>query len=173
MTKYFTDKQWLSLPRNLKLRWWKETDYGKLKPSTQLLKEMNMELNKMNQPLHNAPIRADLYDDTLNGYQAATQTTAIYPGQGTINGLLYTTLKLNGEAGEIAEKVGKALRDDFACITDQRRADLLKELGDVLWYVAATARELGFNLSEVALANLDKLKDRQNRDKLSGSGDNR
>ena len=167
--KYFTEKQWRVIPLKLKLKWWNETNYGKIKPSTKLLKEINMEINKM----HNAPIRTDLYNGSLNSYQDAAQTTAIYPGKGTFNGLIYTALKMNGEAGELAEKVGKIMRDNDGLVSLEKRDEMAKECGDVLWYIAAAAKELGYTLDEIARLNLTKLKDRQDRDKLSGSGDNR
>src|ERR1700722_10421646 len=78
----------------------------------------------------------------INQYQNDACSIAIYPGRNTIHGIVYCALKLNGEAGEIAEKVGKALRDDHSTITPERREALLLELGDVMWYVANLANEL-------------------------------
>lgn len=109
----------------------------------------------------------------LNEYQAKAVGTAIYPGQGTFSGLIYTTLKLNGEAGEVAEKVGKIIRDDGGKISNDKKDALILELGDVLWYIANTAKELNVTLDYVASKNLDKLFNRKERNKLSGSGDNR
>lgn len=106
----------------------------------------------------------------LNEYQSRALRTAFYPAD---YGLVYTALKLNGEAGEYAEHVGKALRDDDGDITEQRHWLLIKELGDVLWYIAACAKEIGVTLEEVGQINLDKLEDRNNRNKLKGSGDER
>lgn len=114
---------------------------------------------------------------TLDAYQHIAGKSAVYPGQGFYFGLIYTSLKLNGEAGELAENVGKAMRDDELMIsgklTPERRAKLVKELGDVLWYVAATAKELGYHLSGIAEVNLEKLRDRGERGTLQGSGDER
>ena len=110
---------------------------------------------------------------SLDSYQSCAATTAIYPGRGTFQGLTYCALKLSGEAGEVAEKVGKAIRDDGGVVSPDRRASLAKELGDVLWYVAGSAGELGYSLSEIALANLDKLASRKSRGVLGGSGDDR
>lgn len=87
-------------------------------------------------------------------------------------GLSYTANGL-GEVGEIQGKVKKILRDQAGVITDANREDLKKELGDVLWYVAAMCSELGLDMDEVAQGNIDKLFDRKLRDKLTGSGDNR
>lgn len=109
----------------------------------------------------------------LESYQKAATEFAIYPGKGTFQGIIYTTLKMNGEAGEIAEKIGKVLRDDNGILAREKRAALLLELGDVLWYVAALANELDYSLAEVANANIKKLADRSTRGKLQGSGDNR
>lgn len=127
----------------------------------------------MSDLLHNAPIRTDLYDGSLDGYQAAAQTTAIYPGKGQFMGLCYTALKGAGEAGEFAEKVGKIWRDQGGVLKAGDREALAKEIGDELWYLAAKASELGYKLSEIGVMNLTKLADRQQRGVLSGSGDNR
>lgn len=122
---------------------------------------------------------------TLNDYQAKALKTAVYPGQGSPMGLIYTALKGAGEAGEFAEHVGKAIRDDglvdmvaydtvmFRNLSVERHEKLVKELGDQLWYVAAKARELGVTLEDVALINIEKLTDRNARGVLQGSGDSR
>jgi len=107
-----------------------------------------------------------LDDLTMDEYQEEALTTAIYPED---QALAYLSLKLCGEAGEVAEKIGKSIRDDKP-LNDK---DLAKELGDVLWYIANLADYLGYELSEIAEMNLTKLKDRQNRGVLGGSGDNR
>lgn len=110
---------------------------------------------------------------TLNGYQHSAVATSIYPGKGTFAGVVYTALKLNGEAGEVAEKVGKIMRDEASQLTDVRKAELKLELGDVLWYIANQAAELGFSLESIAQGNIDKLASRRARGTLGGSGDNR
>ncbi len=107
----------------------------------------------------------------LSDYQAASRATAIYPGAGA--NLTYPALGLCGEAGECAEKVKKALRDDGGVLTDARREALASELGDVLWYLAQLATEAGLDLDLLAAANLDKLRSRARRDVLHGSGDRR
>ncbi len=125
--------------------------------------------------------------NALNMYQTLATGTAVYPGQGTPIGLAYVALKMNGEAGEFAEHVGKAMRDDGlihvwdhggSCeldgkLTDERHALLKKEIGDVLWYLSAACNELGITLADAALINVQKLKDRQERGVLRGSGDER
>lgn len=93
-------------------------------------------------------------------------------------GLPYYVSGLAGEAGEIAEKIKKHYRDDagtsdFSSITHDRRELLLKELGDVLWYVARFANHLGYSLEEVGSANIEKLASRMDRGKLGGDGDER
>jgi len=107
----------------------------------------------------------------LNSYQAAARRTAIYPNLG--QNITYPTLGLCGEAGEVAEKIKKILRDQEGKIGPDERAGLLLELGDVLWYISQLASELGLPLQKVAQANLDKLAGRAQRDRLGGSGDNR
>jgi NTP pyrophosphatase (non-canonical NTP hydrolase) len=99
--------------------------------------------------------------------------TAIFPRNDNLD-IIYPALKLAGEAGEVAEKVGKAIRDDISKFQEKAYLDgLAKELGDVLWYVAALADSIGYDLSEIAQMNLEKLNSRQARGVISGSGDNR
>ena len=107
----------------------------------------------------------------LSDYQQRSRATAVYPGAG--DNLLYPTLGLCGEAGEVAEKVKKMVRDDAGVLTAERRAALAKELGDVLWYVAQVATEADLDLDVIAAANLEKLLSRQERGVLQGSGDER
>jgi NTP pyrophosphatase (non-canonical NTP hydrolase) len=107
----------------------------------------------------------------LNTYQQAAGRTALYPDRG--QNPLYPTLGLCGEAGEVADKVKKVLRDDGGVFSAERRQAIALELGDVLWYVAQLAHELGVSLEEIASANLAKLADRADRQVLGGSGDRR
>lgn len=100
-------------------------------------------------------------------YQESAMSTAIYPRHFSV---IYPALGLAGEAGEVAERVKKGIRDNGG-LFDQDA--LKKELGDVLWYVANLAADLEINLSEVAEANLQKLSDRAARKVLNGDGDNR
>jgi NTP pyrophosphatase (non-canonical NTP hydrolase) len=106
----------------------------------------------------------------LSDYQRRSRRTAQYPREAR---LTYPALGLAGEAGEVAEHVKKAIRDDAASITPDRRAALARELGDVLWYVSQLATELQLELEAIAADNLDKLLSRQRRGVLSGSGDDR
>ena len=104
-------------------------------------------------------------------YQRRSRETAVYPHLG--KNLVYPALGLCGEAGETAEKIKKAIRDDGGVLTDERREAVAAELGDVLWYVAQLATEAGLDLEELAEANLEKLASRQRRSVLHGSGDTR
>lgn len=106
----------------------------------------------------------------IKDYQMQAIRTAIYPEQHRI---VYPTLGLTGETGEVAEKVKKVLRDDNGEFTLEKKEELAKELGDVLWYIANLANDLKYDLGTIAQMNLDKLKSRQERNKLKGSGDNR
>ena len=115
----------------------------------------------------------------LNCYQTCALETATYPATYRI---IYPSLGMNGEAGEVADKVKKLLRDhadlprtaDGAIIVPSDvRPELAKEVGDVLWYVAVMAADLGYSLDEVARMNLEKLASRKQRGVLGGSGDNR
>lgn len=104
-------------------------------------------------------------------YQKIVKKTSIYPDQG--NNVAYATLGLAGEAGEVADKVKKLIRDDEGILTPDKKKEMIKELGDVLWYLTACASELGVNLEEVASQNAAKVEDRKARGVLSGEGDNR
>lgn len=106
----------------------------------------------------------------LNTYQAKAAETAIYPPGYSV---IYPALGLVGEAGEVAEKVKKVLRDKNGEFTPEDVTAIAKELGDVTWYIAALARDLGLTLNDIAQTNLDKLASRKNRGALQGSGDNR
>lgn len=106
----------------------------------------------------------------IKDYQTQAIKTAIYPEQHRI---VYPTLGLVGEAGEVAEKVKKVLRDSGGEFTLEKKEELAKELGDVLWYIANLANDLKYDLETIAEMNINKLKSRQERNKLKGSGDNR
>jgi NTP pyrophosphatase (non-canonical NTP hydrolase) len=107
---------------------------------------------------------------TLNQYQAEAIKTATY---GSGHSIIYPTLGLAGEAGEVADKVKKVIRDNNSVFTDEHKLAIAKEIGDVLWYIAADARDLGFTLEDIARMNLDKLSSRQARGVIAGSGDDR
>lgn len=108
---------------------------------------------------------------TLNEYQEQAQKTAnfhgcldpivaesTYKGHAQIESLVYCTLGLTGEAGEVAELTKKLIRDDHLKLTDDRKEKYLGELGDVLWYLANLGKALGFTLEEIAEYNIQKLK---------------
>ena len=103
--------------------------------------------------------------NSFDGYQTAALGTAIYKQQHKI---LYPALGLAGEAGEVADKVKKILRDG-----NYDNEAIAKELSDVLWYAAVLAHDLGYQLSEIAEMNLKKLQSRKERGVLGGSGDDR
>ena len=108
---------------------------------------------------------------TFEEYQKKARETAIYPNKD--NNFVYPVLGLVGEAGEVAEKIKKVLRDNNGVIDEAKKQEISKELGDVLWYLAQVAFELGLSLEDVACLNIEKLNSRKDRGKLSGSGDNR
>lgn len=110
---------------------------------------------------------------TFDEYQEHAAQTAIYPNRYEIGGMSYTVLGLNGEAGEIAEKLKKVIRDNGGKIDETKTYELAKELGDVLWYVAETATQLGLSLGQIAEINVEKLFSRKVRGELQGNGDNR
>lgn len=104
-------------------------------------------------------------------YQEKSKRTAKYPDIG--NNFIYPTLGLSGEAGEVAEKIKKVIRDKGGKIDEETRELIKKELGDVLWYVSQLATELGLSLDDIANHNIEKLLSRLERDKINGSGDMR
>ena len=107
----------------------------------------------------------------FNDYQTKSRATAKYPVIG--HAVIYPTLGLVNEAGEVAGKIKKVFRDKEGLISEETREALKAELGDVLWYIAQVATELDLSLDEIAEANLAKLLDRLERGKIKGDGDNR
>ncbi|MFA6376389.1 MAG: nucleoside triphosphate pyrophosphohydrolase family protein [Candidatus Paceibacterota bacterium] len=107
----------------------------------------------------------------FNEYQKMARTTAIYSGAG--KNFIYPVLGLCGESGEVAEKIKKIIRDGGGIVSEEQKRELEKELGDVLWYVANLGVELGLDMDDIASKNIAKLKSRQERGVLHGSGDNR
>ena len=108
---------------------------------------------------------------TFEEYQKKSRQTAIYPDKD--NNYIYPTLGLAGEAGEVAEKVKKVIRDKDGKMNDETRDALKKELGDVLWYLSQISTELNLELKDVAESNIEKLFKRKEKGNLHGEGDNR
>jgi NTP pyrophosphatase (non-canonical NTP hydrolase) len=104
-------------------------------------------------------------------YQNKARGTAKYPIIG--HRVIYPTLGLTNEAGEVAGKIKKIFRDKDGIIGEGDKEALKAELGDVLWYIAQVATELDLSLDEIAEHNINKLLDRQARGKIQGDGDNR
>ena len=104
-------------------------------------------------------------------YQTKARATAKYPIIG--HGVIYPTLGLANEAGEVAGKIKKIFRDRDGLIGETEREALKAELGDVLWYISQVCTELDISLDEVAEANISKLLDRQARGVIKGDGDTR
>jgi NTP pyrophosphatase (non-canonical NTP hydrolase) len=107
---------------------------------------------------------------TLNEYQLQALTFSLIKEDVQ---LIYGALGLNGESGEVAEKVKKIIRDQGGVLTEENKADIRKELGDALWYISLCAHAIGCSLDEIAKNNIEKLSSRKQRGVLSGSGDNR
>lgn len=109
---------------------------------------------------------------TFDEYQKQALTTVLSTGD-EFKDLLHWVLGLNGEAGEVAEKLKKIIRDKQGVVTADDKVELAKELGDVLWYIAVFANDLGVSLDDIAAQNLTKLKSRKDRGVIGGNGDNR
>src|SRR5512135_2422982 len=110
-------------------------------------------------------------DVNFADYQDKAKQTARYPVIG--HAVIYPTLGLTNEAGEVSGKIKKIFRDKDGIIGEAERSALKAELGDVLWYLAQVSTELGLSLDEIAENNIAKLLDRQMRGKIQGEGDNR
>ena len=106
----------------------------------------------------------------INEYQNKARETAQYPAE---HGLTYCTLGLAGEAGEVADKIKKIIRDKNCVVSEEDRMELAKELCDVFWYLANLSFELNLALDFVANKNVEKLMSRKERGVISGEGDNR
>ena len=137
---------------------------------------------------HEPDVRGDLI--AFSEYQCDAAKTAVYPevlvpgppvpADGRLQsshleglGVVYPAMGLAGEAGEFANKVKKLIRDNHGFVSLEKRNELGKELGDVLWYLSACATEIGFDLDVIASENRDKLFSRKERDQIKGSGDTR
>lgn len=107
---------------------------------------------------------------TLNEYQKKALETAQYPREYSI---IYPTLGLTGEAGEVSDKVKKVLRDHNGDFSESIKCELAKELGDVLWYIATLSHDLGYTLEKIGEMNYAKLASRKQRGVIGGNGDNR
>jgi len=106
----------------------------------------------------------------LDMYQQVAKQTAIYPREQAI---IYPTLGLTGEAGEVANKVKKIIRDDGNKINEGLVQEISAEIGDCLWYISVLADDIGIKLSDIANANLIKLANRKKKGTIHGSGDDR
>lgn len=121
--------------------------------------------------------------ENINEYQKEAHTTADYPVPEMIKSwsfqesdsmnYVYPALGLAEEAGEVAGKFAKAVRDNGGVIDEDRKAEIIKELGDVCWFVAEIATCLEIDMSLILQKNLDKLASRKARGVIHGSGDNR
>lgn len=107
----------------------------------------------------------------FSDYQTKSRKTADYPAIG--HAVIYPTLGLVNEAGEVAGKIKKVFRDKGGEISEETRQAIKAELGDVLWYIAQLATELNLSLDEIAESNIAKLYNRLERGKIKGDGDNR
>ena len=106
----------------------------------------------------------------LDMYQKVALTTAIYPREQAI---IYPTLGLTGEAGEVANKVKKIIRDGSDSKDEKLVSEIKAEIGDCLWYIAVLASDFDIKLSDIASANLEKLEKRKEKGTIHGSGDDR
>lgn len=112
--------------------------------------------------------------EAINEYQRIATSTAVYPEKGTGSALALAYVGLGlGESGEVQGKIKKVLRDDNGVVSDEKREAIAAEAGDILWYIANLAEELGTTIGELMEHNIHKLLDRKARGVISGSGDNR
>lgn len=109
---------------------------------------------------------------TLDEYQKEALVTAVFSGD-EFKDLAHWVFGITGEAGEIAEKIKKIVRDKGGELTAEDKDELAKEIGDVLWYLAVLSRHLDIDFDEIGVRNIAKLRSRQARNQIQGSGDNR
>lgn len=109
---------------------------------------------------------------TLDEYQKEALVTAVF-NDDQFKDLAHWVFGITGEAGEIAEKIKKIIRDKNGEMTSEDKEELVKEMGDVLWYLAVLSEHLGYPFEEVGKRNIAKLRSRQERNQIHGSGDNR
>lgn len=112
----------------------------------------------------------------ISDYSAQAIGTDLYSREGQAfdsHAMLEKVFGLVGEAGEVAEKFKKILRDKDGIATEEDKKEIIKELGDVLWYINSVGIYLGYTLDDVAQSNLDKVLSRKVRGVTKGSGDNR
>lgn len=109
---------------------------------------------------------------TFDEYQK-TAITTLLKGPDKLTDVIHMALGISGEAGEVSEKIKKIIRDKDGDLTQLDIPELTKEIGDVLWHLAVLADLLDVSLEKVAIKNIEKLKSRQARGVLGGSGDNR
>jgi NTP pyrophosphatase (non-canonical NTP hydrolase) len=106
----------------------------------------------------------------FNEYQKEAMKNKVY-GYG--DKIIYPALGLGNEAGEVQGKIKKVLRDKGGDFSGESANGIADEIGDVLWYAAALAEDIGFTLDEIAERNIAKLTSRRERGVIQGSGDNR
>lgn len=128
-------------------------------------------------PKTRLPVPSVCYTTLMNfaEYQKESRKTAIYPNAG--ENFVYPTLGLAGETGEVVEKIKKMMRNDGVvnteAVSEDKKTELTKEIGDVLWYVAQLCTELDIEMDDCAQMNIEKLQSRQQRGVLHSAGDNR
>ena len=112
---------------------------------------------------------------TLEEYQKKSRETALYADNEVFKNspIIYPTLGLAGESGEVVDKIKKILRNKNGDFTAEDKKDLEKELGDVLWYLSQITTELGLSLDSIAFTNIEKLQSRLKRNAINSVGDNR
>ena len=109
----------------------------------------------------------------FNEYEEKASDTAIFNDRSLEYKLMFLGLGVTGEAGEIAEKIKKIMRNDNGIVSDEKREGIKKEIGDVLWYLSQLSRTLGFSFEEAAQGNIAKIMDRKVRDAIKSEGDDR
>lgn len=107
---------------------------------------------------------------TIEEYQEKALSTSAY---GTGQAIIYPALGLNGEAGEVAEKIKKCLRDKQGVFDEDDKLAIALEIGDVIWYCNALTKDIGYTLEEIMKMNIIKIESRRTRNKINGDGDNR
>ena len=106
-------------------------------------------------------------------YQQLANRTGNFEGKQAEFAMMYLALGVTSEAGEIADKIKKIIRNDNGVVSEEKREAIKAEIGDVLWYLSQLARHFNYSFSEVAKSNIEKLSDRAKRKVIASDGDNR
>jgi NTP pyrophosphatase (non-canonical NTP hydrolase) len=146
-------------------------EYSDAEKAVKFIQKNNPSINESDLGITGIPFFESEENSDFSMYQGLAKMTAVYPNRGS--NPYYPALGLVGEAGEVANKVKKIMRDYGGEITPEKAYEIAQEIGDVLWYCAALAEEIGWDLDYIAKLNIRKLSARKRKGTITGEGDQR